>query len=90
MLPLHKKLKMVKKLYEHVRIHPAISQFKNIVLQTFEFCSDCRCDRHFADIKTQFSIPHKTSKIGNDKTSNDKKDFLFFAISDFDVCLISA
>jgi hypothetical protein len=37
------------------------SNLKNIVLQTFEFCSDCRCDdRHFADIKTQFSIPRKT------------------------------
>jgi len=67
---------------------------KNIVLQTFEFCSDCRCDRHFTDIKTKFSIPrekyvkpcHEEEKY----LSNDKKDFRALCNFDFDVCLISA
>jgi len=62
---------------------------KNIVLQTFEFCSDCRCDRHVADIKTKFSIPRKTSKICQTLStchkmekylSNDKKISVLFAI----------
>jgi len=88
-----KQLKMVKrkKLYEHVRIQPAINHKKHCIanFSSFAVIVDVTDILQTSKHNFQFCAKHVRPCHAEEKyLSNDKKDFRAFCNFDFDVCLI--